>query len=1716
MMKTHRILSMSCLVLLLYFLSSSANTIYAQFTFDCLFNLRNDNCGSGSGGGGGGGGGNSIVLRNNHSTVRLPYCSTEAEIIAAFQGWFDQLIDPSTSCSNVRIGEEENTTDGSDCEFINGPAVSTTVASGSNTFWYEIGGNVNPRNCSRIGEIRLPGTCGGSIDYSMEIAGDCGGDALTLIEATFTLIVTSMEDPSVPDAVTIEVCEGKTAIETAYSTWVNGFRDGLWLGQSGQGTSATLFCFANPASCDVATFYGGCGPSWNYTISNSNNPLPVIQICSGNPSDLLFSLGCLQEQLTTNRMFGDNEKNCGVTITVTSTNDYGDCGFRTSSSTFTVVAPTVTASGPANNSPESACQQMSDLNSSFKTWLDQFDYSTSQGSCSVNEEFYVNGSTDVLTRSEVFPTFCGGTTSIEYVAAVAGCRQNRSAIQTATFTVEEIEYSDATISVCSGEALGFTHGSNLALNTDRHKFVITDINPNGLMGDRNNIPNRTTDADGVSGDIWYNDSDQTVEVIYTITPRFECSPTSDGLCNGNPGTLTVKVQPAPKTLRSGSPTVQEGDALNLSLIYVEAVGTKAIPDLYDVEFVGFSNCVETFVDGLYTPINLNLLLTTVATTDCAVNCMNQTTEVRITPLFKTCRGQETVFDVTIAYVDAVAPTITCPSAQTISCLADLPSCAELPPNASDDCPGFSVRCQDGPLVGGECGGTILRTFTVTDVGGNTAQCTQLFTIDDSTPPVITCPTDQTLFLEVGCTADTMPSNTGLATATDDCVRPIVSYADTLQSNCGSAFTFERTWKAEDACGNQSACVQTIRVLDEVDPTIACPPDLVLYQDALCSITEDPIITGRPTVSDNCTSVDDLVVEYRDQKSTPCVGHIIVTRTWSVEDECGNPSSCEQSIEIRDTTPPQFTYCPADTVLYLDTNCFADSDVTNTGVPIAMDNCTQQNLNVRFEEVQTTGCTGERFYARTWTAEDDCGNTSICRQSIMVLDTSAPILVCPPDTNLGCNPTVPLASIEDFEATDNCSEVSKEVMQGEVLQTGCLFSRTDVYMATDECLNSRVCQRTLVWKVDQVRPVFSNVPRDVVIDCEDELPAWPDDLVAFDNCDGELSIKSEQVLQRAGCGGAKYRRTWTATDGCGNSTQVSQWIELSDTIAPVLSVPADTTISLGSIIPEPTFEVSDQCSQIGNRFEELREDNKTGEYTLTRSWVATDGCGNRSSATQVITVVDTTPPQIILLDPVLQAIPSGGIMQVFGCGEPALAMSAASVFDNNPMVDMIAYDKLIASSVCDVFGYARSWECGFIATDGAGNISEYSFFVHQYDTTAPVFDSIPADIELDCGTSALPASFAVAAYDDCGSEVEILSFDRSLINPYAQEQSAILRTWTAEDGCGNVAKAEQIISSCGFDIAQASAGITGRVWLDTDEDGIQDAAELGLDGVTVKLFWMDKPDSEELMFIDSVISQTTGGVPGTYGFDYIMPGYYRTEVVLADEHAVTQLNTGSNDSLDCDIDPLSAQSEVFWIDSATTWTFHDIGVIESNSLLSVDLATFDVASIGCVNRIYWSTANEVEVATFTVQRKRGQGAFQDIGSLSSAGGQAKGAYYEFYDEAAEENDQYRLRINNLDGSTQLSAIVISPLECPQTNYFSLEVFPNPTDGASQIRISLEGSDLIRFRIYDEIGRVVRYFQGQYQGSEFLGDIDLLDQPPGMYYISAQGSRSTQVKRLIKLR
>src|SRR6185503_13008535 len=100
---------------------------------------------------------------------------------------------------------------------------------------------------------------------------------------------------------------------------------------------------------------------------------------------------------------------------------------------------------------------------------------------------------------------------------------------------------------------------------------------------------------------------------------------------------------------------------------------------------------------------------------------------------------------TITVNDTQPPSITCPANITVS--NDPNQCGAVvnypPPTVSDNCPGVGAP-QCSPASGSFFPvGTTTVTCSVADASGNTASCAFTITVNDTQPPTITCPPNQT-------------------------------------------------------------------------------------------------------------------------------------------------------------------------------------------------------------------------------------------------------------------------------------------------------------------------------------------------------------------------------------------------------------------------------------------------------------------------------------------------------------------------------------------------------------------------------------------------------------------------------------------------------------------------------------------------------------------------------------------------------------------------------------------------------------------------------------------------------------------------------------------------------------------------------------------------------------------------------------------------------------
>ncbi len=145
-------------------------------------------------------------------------------------------------------------------------------------------------------------------------------------------------------------------------------------------------------------------------------------------------------------------------------------------------------------------------------------------------------------------------------------------------------------------------------------------------------------------------------------------------------------------------------------------------------------------------------------------------------------------------------------------------------------------------------------------------------------------------------ANSPTTEVGFATAVDNCTLfPVVTYKDSADlSGCNGTGTITRTWTATDDCGNASSCEQTITVQDSTPPELTVPPDIAVgYYESTA-----PANTGQASASDNCGPVPPPT--FQDSASDTCP--VVITRTWTVEDACGNSVSQDQLITVPDEVP----------------------------------------------------------------------------------------------------------------------------------------------------------------------------------------------------------------------------------------------------------------------------------------------------------------------------------------------------------------------------------------------------------------------------------------------------------------------------------------------------------------------------------------------------------------------------------------------------------------------------------------------------------------------------------------------------------------------------------------------------------------------------------------------------------------------------------------------
>lgn len=206
-----------------------------------------------------------------------------------------------------------------------------------------------------------------------------------------------------------------------------------------------------------------------------------------------------------------------------------------------------------------------------------------------------------------------------------------------------------------------------------------------------------------------------------------------------------------------------------------------------------------------------------------------------------------------------------------------------------------TQAPPGPYSPGE---TTVKLI-VTDIDGYADTCEATVTVEDVTPPVVTCPGDITMPTEAGICAATV---TYSATAEDNCGVESITY----NPASGTQFPLGTTQVeviATDAAGLADTCYFNVIVEDQEPPALTCPGEIAVSNDAgACGA----VVGFEAAAEDNC-GVENIT--YSQDPGT--LFDVGTTQVMVIAyDASANADTCYLDVIVADDESPT-AQCPGD-------------------------------------------------------------------------------------------------------------------------------------------------------------------------------------------------------------------------------------------------------------------------------------------------------------------------------------------------------------------------------------------------------------------------------------------------------------------------------------------------------------------------------------------------------------------------------------------------------------------------------------------------------------------------------------------------------------------------------------------------------------------------------------------------------------------------------------
>lgn len=630
----------------------------------------------------------------------------------------------------------------------------------------------------------------------------------------------------------------------------------------------------------------------------------------------------------------------------------------------------------------------------------------------------------------------------------------------------------------------------------------------------------------------------------------------------------------------------------------------------------------------------------------------------------------------------------------------------------------------GPITGPVSGqglGSQSATCTYTDSGGLTASTSVTYAIGDSVAPALTVPGEQ---VAEATGPDGAVVSYPPATASDAVDGPVTAICVPVSGTTFALGTTTVTCSATDGRANTATDSFSVRVVDSTPPTLALP----------ASFTSVATSTAGAVVRYEVGSAQDVVDGAVATSCSPMSSSSFPLGNTSVRctatDAAGNVAIGSFGVSVQDRTQPVVTV-PASLEVEATSAAgghagFVASAVDEVDGPLPV-TCTPASGELFGFDATPVRCD----------ATDAAGNTGSGAFTVTVVDTTPPQFDIPADqvveatSSLGAPVEFDVGRASD--AVDGEPRVSCDWASGGNFPIG---TTTVGCVAADRRGNES--RREFTITVRDSSPPTLMAPGNVTIEA-----TGPDGAVvnytggsANDVVDGPLAVLCDQAT------GIVYPVGTTtvdcsATDARGNTARASFLVDVIDTTAPTVSVPANLSVAAVNAAGAPVTYGAATATDVVDGLVGTTCDRSSGDvFPLGVTHVhctATDSHDNIGRASFLVTVQDESAPQV--------AVPVEVVVEATGPAGATVTYPTATADDNVdgpvPATCVPGPGSLFAIGTTPV---------GCAATDSAGNEGRNSFGVKVQDTTAPTL-VLPGDIAAVATTaSGVPVAFEVSAFD----------------------------------------------------------------------------------------------------------------------------------------------------------------------------------------------------------------------------------------------------------------------------------------------------------------------------------------------------------------------------------